>query len=101
MRPRSSTELPRDFCAGIGPMQLGVVLVPFLYSLDLEIGCPNFKVPHFEISEIITNNQISFQNLGKSMLCIFLSFIQGEASFPMDFHVWHLSCDQKVEELSD
>ena len=23
----SSTELPRDFCAGIGPLQLGVVLV--------------------------------------------------------------------------
>ena len=22
-----STELPRDFCAGIGPLQLGVVLV--------------------------------------------------------------------------
>ena len=25
-----SSELPRDFCAGIGPLQLGVVLV-FLY----------------------------------------------------------------------
>ena len=25
-----STELPRDFCAGIGPLQLGVVLVFFL-----------------------------------------------------------------------
>ena len=24
-----STELPRDFCAGIGPLQLGVVLVLF------------------------------------------------------------------------
>ena len=22
-----STELPKDFCAGIGPLQLGVVLV--------------------------------------------------------------------------
>ena len=28
----ASTELPRDFCAGIGPLQLGVVLV-FLYSI--------------------------------------------------------------------
>ena len=26
-----STELPRDFCAGIGPLQLGVVLV-FSYN---------------------------------------------------------------------
>ena len=25
-----STELPRDFCAGIGPLQLGVVLVLLL-----------------------------------------------------------------------
>ena len=28
-----STELPRDFCAGIGPLQLGVVLVCFLSPL--------------------------------------------------------------------
>ena len=28
-----STELPRDFCAGIGPLQLGVVLVLFFLSL--------------------------------------------------------------------
>ena len=27
-----STELPRDFCAGIGPLQLGVVLV-YLFFL--------------------------------------------------------------------
>ena len=27
-----STELPRDFCAGIGPLQLDVVLV-FFYTL--------------------------------------------------------------------
>ena len=26
----ASTELPRDFCAGIGPLQLGVVLVFFV-----------------------------------------------------------------------
>ena len=26
-----STELPRDFCAGIGPLQLGVVLVTLLF----------------------------------------------------------------------
>ena len=26
-----STELPRDFCAGIGPLQLGVVLVCLLF----------------------------------------------------------------------
>ena len=28
-----STELPRDFCAGIGPLQLGVVLVLTIFSL--------------------------------------------------------------------
>ena len=27
-----STELPRDFCAGIGPLQLGVVLVYYLFT---------------------------------------------------------------------
>ena len=27
-----STELPRDFCAGIGPLQLGVVLVSLLIN---------------------------------------------------------------------
>ena len=30
-----STELPRDFCAGIGPLQLGVVLVVFLFTSDI------------------------------------------------------------------
>ena len=25
------TELPRDFCAGIGPLQLGVVLVSYYF----------------------------------------------------------------------
>ena len=30
------TEFARDFCAGIGPLQLGVVLVlPFFQNLDL------------------------------------------------------------------
>ena len=27
-----STELPRDFCAGIGPLQLGVVLVTIIFT---------------------------------------------------------------------
>ena len=27
-----STELPRDFCAGIGPLQLGVVLVSSFFK---------------------------------------------------------------------
>ena len=31
----SSTELPRDFCAGIGPLQLGVVLVFFISVLSV------------------------------------------------------------------
>ena len=31
-----SIEFPRDFCAGIGPLQLSVVLVEFHFSL-LEI----------------------------------------------------------------
>ena len=29
------TEFARDFCAGIGPLQLGVVLVLFLNSMTL------------------------------------------------------------------
>ena len=29
------TELPRDFCAGIGPLQLGVVLVYFIIFIVL------------------------------------------------------------------
>ena len=29
-----STELPPDFCAGIGPLQLGVVLVPIVIWID-------------------------------------------------------------------
>ena len=30
-----STELPRDFCAGIGPLQLGVVLVLLFFSSNV------------------------------------------------------------------
>ena len=30
-----STELPRDFCAGIGPLQLGVVLVFLIFHIDV------------------------------------------------------------------
>ena len=30
-----SNELPRDFCAGIGPLQLGVVLVYAIFQIDL------------------------------------------------------------------
>ena len=28
-----SIELPRDFCAGIGPLQLGVVLVFYIFII--------------------------------------------------------------------
>ena len=35
-----STELPHDFCAGIGPLQLGVVLVYYLFN-TLEQKCSN------------------------------------------------------------
>ena len=31
------TELPRDFCAGIGPLQLGVVLVCLCFTCALSI----------------------------------------------------------------
>ena len=31
-----STELPRDFCAGIGPLQLGVVLVPIVFIFAIK-----------------------------------------------------------------
>ena len=38
-----STELPRDFCAGIGPLQLSVVLVILLYSMTF-CRFPNYTV---------------------------------------------------------
>ena len=34
-----STELPRDFCAGIGPPQLGVVLVFFYFTFVCMCVC--------------------------------------------------------------
>ena len=37
-----STELPRDFCAGSGPLQLGVVLVLLLFIFTLFIGIFRF-----------------------------------------------------------
>ena len=37
-----SAELPRDFCAGIGPLHLGVVLV--LINVEL------YELPHLDIS---------------------------------------------------
>ena len=43
-----STELPRDFCARIGPLQLGVVLVYIyiliVYSVDIIITLQNSPV---------------------------------------------------------
>ena len=33
-----STELPRDFCAGIGPLQLGVVLVFTFFYVKIIVG---------------------------------------------------------------
>ena len=32
-----STELPRDFCAGIGPLQRGVVLVLLEFQIEILI----------------------------------------------------------------
>ena len=43
------TELPRRFCAGIGPLELGVVLVTFLVCLGVVV---------FYISFIPTISQI-------------------------------------------
>ena len=34
-----STELPRDFCAGIGPLQLGVVLGYVYFTITLYQNC--------------------------------------------------------------
>ena len=63
-----STELPRDFCAGIGPLQLGVVLVQSLFSViikDIEVYHHMFPMlaPHCQccntsccsLSSAITN----------------------------------------------
>ena len=33
------TEFARDFCAGIGPLQLGVVLVDFFFKLKVCYTC--------------------------------------------------------------
>ena len=38
-----STELPRDFCTGIGPLQLDVVLVSFLFWREDEIRGEEIK----------------------------------------------------------
>ena len=37
-----STELPRDFCAGIGPLQLGVVLVKTFFYMYYAPTWPMF-----------------------------------------------------------
>ena len=37
-----STELPRDFCAGIGPLQLGIVLVLCFFSVLMLQKCRTF-----------------------------------------------------------
>ena len=47
-----STELPRDYCAGIGPLQLGVVLVLSFFL---------FFVLDFVIIDIHEVYNISFQ----------------------------------------
>ena len=45
------TELPRDFCAGIGPLQLGIVLVIRFITIAYRLGllCPHLmlKDPSF------------------------------------------------------
>ena len=38
-----STELPRDFYAGIGPLQLGVVLVFIIIKEPMSVQIPKHK----------------------------------------------------------
>ena len=61
-----STELPRDFCAGIGPVQLGVVLVIGNFHSKYLIGLFSNTLKMFQISNrpIADTNKIYSFDLG-------------------------------------
>ena len=52
-----STELPRDLCAGIGPLQLGVVLVRFLFIAK------NARYRFFWISTIAAETGVKYMRI--------------------------------------
>ena len=52
------TEFPHDFCAGISPLQLGVVLVFFIFKVDVH---PHGQVLLHRRLEVISNDFLSQQ----------------------------------------
>ena len=54
-----STELPRDFCAGIGPLQLGVVLVFLLFffkpNTSTSLISKGKLLLYYGLSKMLTN----------------------------------------------
>ena len=40
------TEFARDFCVGIGPLQLGVVLVSFIFRPSQSLYCSVRNIPY-------------------------------------------------------
>ena len=67
-----STELPDDFCAGIGPLLLGVVLVFFLLFVVVvvsssfshkNVGLENFFNSVFTVKEVIYRFLGQFLNI--------------------------------------
>ena len=55
-----STELPRDYCAGIGPLQLGVVLVCYdsIHIADVLLVTNPCRMNHSLQNELQYNNII-------------------------------------------
>ena len=74
-----STELPRDFCAGIGPLQLGVVLVSFISFQLHSIPCTFFCLNQYKIMLFIINTYYTLllQSTHFSMFTIWLHTLLG------------------------
>ena len=68
-----STELPRDFCAGIGPLQLGVLLVFYIiYNLQV-------RVKHVELAQGYTEELFNTYNGSTTMTFHILNVLGGHA----------------------
>ena len=74
-----SPELPRDFCAGIGPLQLGVVLVVFFINMLMIKLCILISFYFFSLINTI--------NLFYHNEVYFIYFIKGIGNFSL----WSLS----------
>ena len=60
-----STELPRDFCAGIGPLQLGVVLVLTRFKI---IG------HRLKTKQWTSKTDVHVSVCGRAIVCVCVSF---------------------------